>query len=574
MEALPLQRVIQSPKGEKILDFGQNFAGFVRMSIRAPKGTVVTLEHSEVLDKNASFIQNIMGVNKDQTDIFVCCGEGEEIFEPRFTFHGFRYVRVTGVPDWNQVRFAGIPITSKMEDAGSFSCSDKRLNQLYSNVRWSQYANMLSIPTDCPQRERAGWTGDIAVFGATAVRNQNMQTFLIRWLENMEAEQMADGRIPNVIPYSLSYQNQMQSVFKDECSAGWSDACIILPYLLYTQYGDVSSLRRFYPMMKKWIAFVQNQAETETPKSFQKKKNKTAREAENQKYLWNTHWHFGDWLIPSQSKSMLDAKKSGQVTKEVVAPMYYAYGCLLMSRIAEILGEQADAERYRTLHQRIRKAFAETYVDRQGRVKPDLQGIYVLALWLDLIPETLKKQSAEHLVQLIHANGDCLDTGFLATPVLLDVLCGIGQKELAYTLLYQENAPSWLYEVKMGATTIWENWRAIRPDGKPTTFSYNHYANGCVFDWIYRTVGGIQMAAPAYKSIRVCPQPDERLSWAQSSYESVYGTVFCQWERRDGIFNMTVQIPCNCSASVCMPNGEVHQVGSGSYRFQCQIGKE
>ncbi len=571
LKEFPVKKVITTPKGEKVLDFGQNIAGFVRMMIRTEKRLEIKLDHSEVMDEKGNFLNNIMGVNKDQTDIFMTCGEGEEVFEPQFTFHGFRFVRVTGIENWNSVSFSAIAITSRMENAASFACSNPLVNQLYSNVRWSQYANMISIPTDCPQRERAGWTGDIGVFAPTAAYNQDMQAFLTRWLENVQVDQLADGQVPNVIPYTASYRNQMLSVFKAECSAAWGDACILVPWVLHTQYGDVEILKSCYATMQKWMGYIAGRAQKENPKSFTKKRKKTDRETDNQKYLWNGGWHFGDWLIPSQSRNMLESTKSGKVTKEVIAPMCYANNARLMSEIAKVIGMDDDAAKYAALHQRIREAFAETYIDETGRMQPDLQSIYVCALWYGLAPEHLEQKMVDHLVELIRANGGCLDTGFIATPVLPDVLVKHGRKQEAYNLLYQDKCPSWLYEVKNGATTIWENWRAITPDGTVSIYSYNHYALGCVFDWIYRTVVGINAADVAYKKILIKPNPDNKLQWAESCHETVYGEVWCRWEKKNGQFELDVAIPCNTSAEIVLPDGTTHNIGSGKYRYSCKM---
>lgn len=570
LKEFPVKQVTTTPKGEKVLDFGQVIAGFVRMTIRTKGSAVIKLEHSEVLDEKGNYLNNIMGVNKDQTDLFITCGEGEEVFEPRFTFHGFRYVRVTGIEDWTNVSFTAVAITSAMENAATFACSNDLINQLYSNVRWSQYANMISIPTDCPQRERAGWTGDIGVFAPTAAYNQDMQTFLVRWLENLSVDQLSDGQVPNMIPYTPSYRNQMLSVFKAECSAAWGDACILVPWVLYNQYADVEILKNGYATMEKWMAYIADQAQKENPKAFTKKRKKTEREIDNQKYLWNGGWHFGDWLIPSQSRNMLESTKSGKVTKEVIAPMCYANNARLMAEIAKVIGKKDDAAKYAALHQRIKEAFAETYIGADGRMTPDLQGIYVCALWYGLVPQALEQKMADHLVELIHANGGCLDTGFIATPVLLDVLVKYGHKQEAYNLLYQDKCPSWLYEVKNGATTMWENWRAITPEGKVSIYSYNHYALGCVFDWIYRTVVGINAADVAYKKILIRPDVDDQMHWAESRHETVYGEIFCRWEKKDGQFLLDIAVPCNTTAQVVLPDGTSLNVGSGKYHYCCK----
>ena len=558
--------ILHTPKGERVLDFGQNFAGFVRMKVLVPKGSVIKLEHSEVLDQKGNFLNNIMGVNKDQTDLFVCSGEGVETFEPCFSFHGFRYVRITGMNNPKLEDFIGIAISSKMDNLAEFECSNEMINKLYSNTRWSQYSNMISIPTDCPQRERAGWAGDIQVYSPTASFNQDMNAFLTRWVENVEVEQLKDGQIPCIIPYSLSYQKTAKMQGGDS-SAGWSECCIIVPYTLYRMYGNKSILEQHYPMMKKWMDYVQFTAEHSNPKSFEKKKNKASQEIENYKYLWNTNWQYGDWMAPSISKGAMGGINGAKITKEITASIYYAYSTDLMSQVAEIVGDRKAAKEYAVLNKRIKKAIAETYILENGIITPDLQGSYVCALWYDVVPEDKIPKVVDRLKQLIETNNYCLDTGFLATPILLDVLMKYGQKDLAYRLLYQEKCPSWLYEIKQGATTIWESWDGIKPDGKVGSLSYNHYAFGSVFDWIYRNIAGIQNQSIGYQKIMIKPDPDATMTWTRSSFKSVYGEIRSEWKKENGTFYLKVKIPCNTNAIVVLPNGEQHEVGSGTYDF-------
>lgn len=563
-------KIVTTTKGESVVDFGQNFAGFVRMNVSAPKGTEIKLEHSEVLDRNGNFMNNIMGVNKDQTDVFICSGNGDEIFQPHFTFHGFRYVRVTGMSNPKPENFTGIVISSKMEDLAQFNSSNEMLNRLHLNVLWSQYANMISIPTDCPQRERAGWTGDIQVYAPTAAYNQDMSAFLIRWLENVEAEQLPDGQIPCVVPYSASYQTilKIQSKGETHGSAGWSDCCIIVPYTLYLMYGNKAILDKHYPMMKKWMDYIEYRASNFNPKGFEKKYNNI----ENNKYIWNTGWHYGDWLIPSISKGMMGAAKGAKITKDFIASTQFAYSADLMSKISDLLGYKDDALRYADLNKRIKKAVSETYISADGVITPDLQGCYVCALWYDIVPENKVQKTIARLRKLIEQNDYRLDTGFLATPILLDVLIKYGMRDVAYKLLYQENCPSWFYEIKKGATTIWESWDGIRPDGKVGRLSYNHYAFGTVFDWIYRNIAGIRSLEPGYQKILIKPEPDESLSRACSSYKSVYGEIVSDWKKENGRFKLRVKVPCNTNAIVILPNGEQHETGSGVYDFECAEG--
>ena len=421
--------MIKTPKGESVIDFGQNIAGFVRVNVSEIKGTTIKLEHSEVLDHKGNFLNNVIGVNKDQTDIFVCSGDKDEVFEPVFSFHGFRYVKITGIDNLKLDNFSAFAISSDMQNLAEFECSNEWINKLYSNTRWSQYANMISIPTDCPQRERAGWLGDIQVYSPTATYNQDMNAFLNRWLESMAAEQLEDGQIPCVVPNSLSYQNvlKMQGG-KTVCSAGWSDACIIVPYTLYLMYGNKAALEKYYPMMKKWMDYVQDTAENLNPKKFEKKKNKSNNEIDNYKYIWNTGWHYGDWMVPSISKGAMGGVKGAKVTKDITASIYYAYSSILMSQIANIIGVKEDELKFIKLHDRIKKAIAETYISDDGIITPDLQGSYVLALWFETVPADRVPKAVARLKQLIAENDYCLDTGFLATPILLDVLMKYGLK--------------------------------------------------------------------------------------------------------------------------------------------------
>lgn len=567
---LPMAQVLKTPKGDKVLDFGQNIAGFVRLRLRAPAGTCITLEHSEVLDAEGNFMNNILGINKDQKDVYICSGQ-QDVFEPVFSFHGFRYVRVCGLPEHCEAEFTACALSTQMEETMDFSCSDSRLNRLISNVRWSQRGNMLSIPTDCPQRERAGWLGDAQVFAPTAAWNADVNAFFSRWLVSVRAEQFGDGQVPCIVPYSPNYHVTMKRVFHGESSVGWSDACIFVPYAMYLAYGDIQILRENYEMMRRWMLWCHQQAQTQLPEGFSSAGDHTEEEYTDQKHLLNTGWHFGDWLIPSVSKEMSGATASADLTKDVVAPMYYAYELETMAKICDILGLTAEAEAYLAQYRRTRDAFIRTYLKEDGFMEPDLQGLYVLALQFGLIPKEQEESVLEHLAMLITQNGGCLDTGFLSTPFLLDVLMNHGKKDLAYALLYQEKCPSWLYEVRQGATTIWENWAAIAPDGNVSNFSYNHYALGCIADWIYRNIGGIQAVEPGYRKVRICPNPDDSLSDCTIRYESVYGQIQSVWKRENNRFSMEVEIPCNTEAEIILPDQSCHRVGSGRYRYDIAL---
>ncbi|TDF90587.1 alpha-L-rhamnosidase [Paenibacillus piri] len=585
---LPAVQVITTPKGETVVDFGQVIAGRVSMRVEGPEGTEIILEHSEVLDEHGNFLNNIMGRHKDQKDMYILRGGGPETFEPVFTFHGFRYVKVTGYPGTvRSEHFTAMVLSSDMRYTGFFECSDERINRLQQNIVWSQKTNLLSIPMDCPQRERAGWTGDIQVFAPTAAFNMDVLVFLTRWLRNLALEQLPNGEVPNVVPYHKSFRHIGHTLMGKDSSAGWGDAVIIVPWALYQAYGDVRVLEEFYDSMVRWISYVRQTAENELPDNYDQMDDV---QKERQKYLWNTGFHFGDWLMPSASSPTESAMR----TKEVVATSFYAYSTALLSETAAILGKHPDAEAYSDLSRRIRQAYAEEYLQDDGTLSAHFQGAYVLALQFGLVSEEARGQVADQLARLIEGNGYRLDTGFVSVPFLLDVLCKYGKRDIAYKLLYQTECPSWLYEVERGATTIWESWSAIKPDGTVSSMSFNHYAFGCVGDWLYREIAGLRKEQAGYKKINIRPAVDCGLSYASAKYESRYGTIVSGWSKQGGQLIVTAVIPPNTTGTVVLPNAKhvtvkesgtplneaagvisYHQnefdvsvqLGSGSYRF-------
>ncbi len=595
-------KIYTSPKGETLVDFGQVMAARVKFSVKdAVKGTKIILEHSEIVDQEANFLNNILGRYKNQTDTYICKGGGIETYEPLFTFHGFRYLKITGYPgDMNAAGLEAQVLYSDMEIIGNFECSDPRLNQLQHNIFWSQISNMLSIPTDCPQRERAGWTGDAQIFAPTASYNMNVAPFFKRWLRNMEKDQLPDGQIPNVVPYLKAYHpgNGLEGM-DTHCSAGWGDAAVILPWTLYNAYGEKAILEENYEMMKKWVAYIVRTAENDNPDNLGEV---TPEREEHLKYMWNTHFHFGDWLTPSVSFNFetgdVDMIQSAYKTMDLVPSFYYAYSADLLSKMAAILRREADAEYYAGLNKKVREAFIYEYVDNKGHIKTNLQGIYVLALKMGMVPDMLRKNTLEKLIEMIHDNDNKLDTGFLSVPFLLDILKEEGRLDLAYDLLFQEECPSWLYEVKMGATTIWEAWQAVLPDGKPTSVSYNHYAFGCVGDFMYRVIAGINAAESGYKKIAIKPEFDSRIASARGTLATIYGKVISSWSIEGHLVTVNVTIPANTTADIYLPGARVPgvtengaeiarvpeitnleqqggkvklSVGSGEYHFSYQI---
>lgn len=562
------ERIFITPAGELVVDVGENIAGVLKVRFMGKEDTVLKMVHSEELDKEGNFLMNIMGQNKNQTDVYVCAHAGEVEWQPYFTFHGFRYVKVEGICKDQLLDVTVQVIATDLDRAGRFACSDARLNRLQENIYRSQEGNMLSIPTDCPQRERAGWTGDMQIYTPTACFNMDMYSFLEKWLYNMRLEQLEDGQIPNLIPSADSDRIVRNSESGHVCSAAWGDACIIIPYVLYWKYGNKKILRDNFDMILKWMQYVEHQAAT----SFIKPEEEyTAEELERQKYLWNTEFHFGDWLYPSSAESGNGDPIEGALkTKEYVAPAMFAYTSRLMSEICEILGEKDKAKYYVELNKKIRSAYAGEYIDAQGRLPLELQGLYVLALKMELFPQEKQKAGMEHLKELIQKNGNCLDTGFSSISFLLDTLWENGEKELAWKILFQKKCPSWLYEVKMGATTIWESWKAIMPDGTRTNVSYNHFAYGCVGDFMYRKILGLQAKKPGYEEVEICPDFTCGLEWAKGNYASPYGEISVAWENKGEKIAVEVTLPPGVSGILKVP-GKEEALPSGRSRWESAV---
>lgn len=585
IKELPVKQVLISPKGECILDFGQVLAGRVRMRVNAPKGTAITLEHCEVLDKEGNYFNNILsaggvGNGVDQKDVYVSNGQ-PDVYEPHFTYHGFRYVRISGI-QVHAEDFTACVTTTKKENIGTFVTSDSQLNRLYENIRWSQYANMLSIPTDCPQREKAGWTGDMLVYAKTALLNEDCTTLFTRWLYNMNCDQDKYGIVPMVVPQVGSYPmigkfvHITSGVKGDGTSSGWGDAAVVVPYSMYQVTGNTDVLRQQYSCMKRWCDYVINEAAS-------RKSKKSTLPAEIEKYLWDTGFHYGEWLIPSQNKNGLDMKNLRAITAMsscYTAPIFGWNSVRTFAEIAEILSKEtadnsgylADRDRYQDIANRMKHAIQKGIIREDGSMPVDLMGAYVLPIYFDLVPEEHKDTFAKNLVHSIEKNDMCMDTGFLATPYLLDALCKIGRIDLAYTLLWQTKKPSWLYEVVAGGTTIWENPYGYDDQGNPTNLSFNHYAFGSVADWIFRNICGIDTSDAGFKHLLIAPKLDGRITSSHRSFETSQGIVICDWKIQnrgdEKTFTMQVTVPCNATATVRLPDGTAKEVGSGYYEFE------
>lgn len=558
------ERVFTAPNGDVIIDAGQVLAGVTELSVTCGAGHEIRLEHFEVLDRDGNYFNSILNVNKEQTDVYIT-REGAQTWHPRFTYHGFRYVRVTGWPGrLGTENFRIIALTSEMDDIGRMTTSDARLNQLLSNIWWSQVSNTVSIPTDCPQREKAGWTGDIMAFAPTLCFNRSADAFLTAWMDNLRAEQLPDGAVPMIVPYLKAYATFLRDNLGTDTSCGWGDAVIMVPYAMYRAYGDIRVLQENYDAMTRWMEYIRGRAENSHPEGYEGWDE--ARKARS-RFLWNTDFHFGDWLIPSIVLGNPDAMAMNQTayaTMGIVAPAYYAFSAKHMAQIAEILGKAADAARYNDLYGKIREAFIAEYV-HGAAMDADFQGIYVIALKMGLVPDALRPKMVERLCDMIRENGDRLDTGFLSVLFLMDVLCENGREDVACKLLFQTACPSWLYEVEKGGTTLWESWGAIGEDGTVSTYSYNHYAFGCVADWMYRHIGGLRPIDPGYRRFGVKPSFATGLTSAAVSEETPYGRAAVEWRVIGDAVAVHVEVPVNTEAVVELPGMEPVTVGSGRY---------
>jgi alpha-L-rhamnosidase len=562
--------IFTTPKGEKVIDFGQNLVGFVELKIKGNAGDTIKISHAEVLDKAGNFYTENLRAAKEQ-DVYILNGSGEEYFEPHFTFQGFRYIKVEGFPGKLLPEdFTAVALYSDMRPTGNFSCSNPLINQLQHNIQWGQKGNFLDVPTDCPQRdERLGWTGDAQVFSRTATFNMNVNNFFAKWLKDVAADQFANGSVPFVIPNVLGPGAGG--------STGWADVSTVIPWNVYLAYGDKKVLEDQYSSMKRWVNYMTDSAKDN---------------------LWSTGFHFGDWLFYRPEDD--NDGRSAVTDKYLIAQCFYAYSTQLVINAAKVLHKENDVASYTTLLQKIKDAFLKEYMTPNGRLVSGTQTAYVLALNFDMLPESLRKQAADRLVDNVEDYDNHLTTGFLGTPYLCHVLSRFGHTDVAYKLLLQPTYPSWLYPVKMGATTIWERWDGIKQDGSfqtPGMNSFNHYSYGAIGDWMYRVVAGVDTYTdqPGYKHIKIMPHIGGDLSYAKAGLKTYYGNVSSSWKVDGNKIIFDVEIPCNTTATIYIPanaieiikeNGQqinseknilikgkegeyiIAEVGSGNYHFE------
>ncbi|HEX6760539.1 MAG TPA: family 78 glycoside hydrolase catalytic domain [Propionibacteriaceae bacterium] len=546
-------KIWTSPAGKTLVDFGQNLVGWVRVRVQGPAGATVTLRHAEVLEHDELGTRPLRRAKA--TDRFIPSG-GDDVFEPTFTFHGFRYVEVDGWPgELASDAVTAVVVSSELRRIGEFECSDELLNQLHRNVVWGTRGNFLDVPTDCPQRdERLGWTGDIAVFAPTAAYLFDVKDFLRDWLADVAAEQRAaHGMVSFVVPDILKYTEKPSYFPPPESTAIWSDAAVWVPWALWQAFGDLQVLRDQYDSMTAHVRRVESLL---SPTG-----------------LWDTGFQFGDWLDPTAPP---DDPISSKADNGVVATACLYRDVRILTETAGLLGHNGEAAHFAELAERTRTAFNDNYVNDDGTIRSDAETVYALAIVFGLLDVETTQLSGKRLAELVTESGYHIQTGFAGTPYVLDALTATGHLDEAYRLLLQRECPSWLYPVTMGATTIWERWDSMLPDGtiNPGQMtSFNHYALGAVADWMHRSIGGIAPLEPGYSKVLIAPQPGGELHWARSSLETRHGKISVSWSQDgEGPIELDVAIPEGVAALVQLPGTHVQELGSGQHHLSSTSG--
>ena len=530
-ERMPALQIIKTPAGETVIDFGQNMTGYVEFRIKGTPGVQATISHGETLDRDGNFY-NANYRSADAQIKFICDGE-EHTYKSALTFFGFRYIRLENWPDEiKKENFTAVVVHSDIRRTGYFECSDETVNKLFKNIIWGQKSNFLDVPTDCPQRdERLGWTGDAQVFVRTASLNFDVERFFKKWLRDLAADQGRDGCVPHVIP---NISDGMGG------SSAWSDAAIICPWEIYRTYGDKKILEDQFDSMKAWIDWMRERSE-------------------NGRRSGGSH--FGDWL----GLDSPEGSYKGATPADLIATAYYKYSTELFIKAAHALGR--DVAKYENIPAEAAAAFRREYMEN-GRVKNATQTACVLALYFDITDD--RAATATQLNELVKRAGH-LETGFVGTPYLLHALSDNGYAETAYDLLLRREYPSWLYPISKGATTVWEHWDGIKPDGTMWSTdmnSFNHYAYGAVADWMYGAAAGINSDPdrPGFEHIIFRPVTDRRLDFVKASIDTRRGTVASEWRRENGRIKYIFTVPEGCCASAVI-GGEKHEVGAGTHEF-------
>lgn len=563
------------PSGDHVVDLGQNINGWVRLEDLGPAGTTTTLVHAEVADAAGEvdtahlvpthpLTQEVLGAG--QVDEVTSAGRPGDTFEPRHTTHGFQFVGISGHPGpLGPDDVTGVVVHTDLVATGWFHCSDERLNRLHDAAVWSFRDNACDVPTDCPQRERAGWTGDWQLFCPTAAYLYDVAGFSAKWLRDLRADQWPDGRVPNIVPEPhgrLAQEDAMAGYLTG--AAGWGDAAVIVPWEMWVEYGDQRFLSDAFESMVAWVEFAAERARTGR---FRTRVECRPDPAPHEVFLWDTGFHWGEWCEP-------DGIPEGIWTlEEDMGPIATAFlfrSSTLLSRVAALLGHDAEAEHYADLATSVRDAWRTEFIDPDGAVSPDTQANLVRALAFGLVPEALEAAAVARLVELIHDAGDHLGTGFLATPFLLPVLADHGHQDVAYTLLFQDTPPSWLAMIDAGATTIWENWDGLDDSG---VGSMNHYSKGAVISFLHRYVAGLRPdeAHPGYERFTIAPRPGGGLTSAEAIHDARRGRVRSSWTLDDGRFILEAEVPPGAEAEVILPDRSRAIAHPGTTTFSCAV---
>ncbi|BAJ74951.1 alpha-L-rhamnosidase [Microbacterium testaceum StLB037] len=541
VEELAPVAVMTTPSGKTVVDFGQNLSGRVRFTVTAEEGAVITLRHAEVMVAGEIDMETVRTAKA--TDRFISAG-GTDTWEPRFTFHGFRYVEVEGWPgELDPAAIRAVVTHSDMTRIGWLETSDPLLNQLHSNAVWSMRDNFVGVPTDCPQRdERLGWTGDINAFAPTAAFLYDVRGVLGSWLRDLALEQKAMGFVPWVVPDVLSTPSSPTAL--------WSDVAVSLPWALYREYGDTGILAQAYESMTTFIRQVAGLLDDDG--------------------LWSTGFQYGDWLDPDAPD---DNPAGGKTDRHLVASAYLCKTTREMAETARILGRDQDAAEFGALAAHVRAAFRREYVTEKGRVAGETVTGYSLAITFGILDDDQRAHAGDLLARLVAKAGYRISTGFAGTPLVTDALSSTGHLDEAYLLLLETGCPSFLYPVTMGATTIWERWDSVRPDGtiNPSGMtSLNHYALGAVVDWMHRTIGGLTAIEPGYRRVRIAPLVGGGLTSASLRHTIAAGDVEVSWKREAQSMTLTATVPEGVTAEIALPlhpDAEMHEVGGGTHSW-------
>jgi len=542
VERFQVKRQFTTPKGETVLDFGQNIAGFVELRVKGRRGQTITLRHAEMLDRDGNFYTANLRTAR-ATDTFVLSG-GEDVFCPCFTFHGFRYVEVQGLEKETEAVFTACAISSAVRKTADFHCSNDLVNRLWENINWSMRDNFVDLPTDCPQRdERLGWTGDAAIFSHTAGQLYDTYDFFRKWLLDLASEQSVKFGLPDTVPNIL-----MPPETPSGGSAVWGDACTLVPWSQYRLYGDATVLAAQYESMKNWVEFIRR---SETPS-----------------HLHKSGHQRGDWLAMDREEGK---GMSGSTDPYLISTAFYAESTRILAESAKILGKSEDAEEYEALYRGIVKGFQEEYITKTGRVVSETQTALSLILCLGLAKKEQEPVIVQSLADNLARHQNKMTTGFIGTPYLVKALSKFGRHDLAVKVLLNEDYPGWLNEVKLGATTIWERWDSMHPDGsfdESGMNSFNHYSFGAVGSWMLEELAGIEAKEAGYRVIAFHPQLAYGFTEVSASRETPFGTVKCAWSCKNGTVTVSVTVPEGSTAELKLPEKEgVLQLGPGDYTY-------